>query len=61
MTFFTAVNDFNSSQVIIEIRILVVQVDFYLPLNAFLSPGLYDALKLGHVCPTEVHLSDFNK
>ncbi len=30
---------------------MAAQVDFYLSLNAFLSPELFDAGKLAHICP----------
>ncbi len=33
------------------------RVDFNLPLNACLSPQLYDAYKLAHICQIEVLLN----
>ncbi len=54
MTLDKAMNNFNSGQFKIRMKKMAAQVNFFLYLNAFLSPKLFGAWKLAHTCPIKV-------
>ncbi len=49
--------DFNSDQCKTQMKKVAAQVDFYLHMNAFLSPELFGAWKLALICPIKVFLT----
>ncbi len=51
MTLDMAMNGFNSGQFKPRMKNMAAQVNFYLYLNAVLSPELFGAWKLAHICP----------
>ncbi len=53
----TAMNDFNSGQFKTQMKKMADEVNVYLYLNAFLSPELFGAWKLAHICPMKVLLT----
>ncbi len=57
VTLNTAMNDFNPDQFKIWMKKVAAQVYFYLYLNAFLSPELFGAWKLAHICPIKILLT----
>ncbi len=57
LTLDAAMNDFNSGQFKTRMRKMAAEVNFYLYLNAFLSPELFGALKLAYICPLNVLLT----
>ncbi len=51
-------NNFNAGQVKTQMKKVAAQVNFkYLYLNAVLSPELFSAWKLAHICPIKVLLA----
>ncbi len=56
ITLDTAMNHFNSGQFKIRMKEMDAQVNFYLYLNAVLSPELFSAWQSAHVSPIKVLL-----
>ncbi len=57
VTLNTAFNDFNSGQFKTRLKKMADQANAYLYLNAFLTPELFGAGKLAHICPIKALLT----